>query len=110
MPKQCGTHLSAEDRETLSLSLTQGHSLWTLAMVFVCAQHRKPRVHPQFGAETVSCLPGIRPGGGHGIGKTRRGKGAKILTNMDRHGLLLSVSDHTANQYEVTLAQLNEDG
>ena len=33
MPKQCYTHLSAEDRETLSLGLTHGHSLRTMARV-----------------------------------------------------------------------------
>ena len=27
MPKKCYTHVSAEDRETLSLGLTHGHSL-----------------------------------------------------------------------------------
>jgi transposase, IS30 family len=33
MPKQCYIHLSAEDRETLSLGLTHGHSLRTMAQV-----------------------------------------------------------------------------
>ena len=33
MPKNCYTHLSAEDRETLSLGLTHGHSLRTMARV-----------------------------------------------------------------------------
>ena len=33
MPKQCSTHLSAEDRETLSLGLTHGHSRRTMARV-----------------------------------------------------------------------------
>ena len=33
MRKQCYTHLSAEDRETLSLGLVQGHSLRTMARV-----------------------------------------------------------------------------
>jgi len=33
MPKQCYIHLSAEDRETLSLGLTYGHSLRTMARV-----------------------------------------------------------------------------
>ncbi len=45
MPKQCGTHLSAEDRETLSLGLTQGHSLWTLARVFLLAPNTVSREH-----------------------------------------------------------------
>ena len=33
MPKQCYIHLSAEDRETLSLGLTHGHSFRTMARV-----------------------------------------------------------------------------
>ena len=33
MPTNCYTHLSAEDRETLSLGLTHGHSLRTMARV-----------------------------------------------------------------------------
>ena len=33
MTKSCDTHLSAEDRETLSLGLTQGESLRALARV-----------------------------------------------------------------------------
>ena len=33
MTKQCDTHLSAEDRETVSLGLTQGESLRMLARV-----------------------------------------------------------------------------
>ena len=34
MSKQCDTHLSDADRETLSLSLTHGQSLWRRARVF----------------------------------------------------------------------------
>ena len=45
-------------------------------------------------------------GGGDEIGKTRRGKGVKILAIVDRHGLPLSVSTHAANHHEVTLVQL----
>ena len=33
MRKHCYTHLSAEDRETLSLGLTHGHSLRTMARI-----------------------------------------------------------------------------
>ncbi|MEO8341074.1 MAG: helix-turn-helix domain-containing protein, partial [Nitrospirota bacterium] len=33
MPTKCDTHVSAEDRETLSLSLAQGHSLRKMASV-----------------------------------------------------------------------------
>jgi IS30 family transposase len=33
MPKNCYTHLSAEDRETLSLGLAHGHSLRMMARV-----------------------------------------------------------------------------
>ena len=46
-------------------------------------------------------------GGGEQIGKTRRGKGVKILAIVDRHGLPLSVSTHAANHHEVTLVQLS---
>jgi transposase len=42
-------------------------------------------------------------GGGEDIGKTKRGKGVKILAIVDRHGLPLSVSTHAANHHEVTL-------
>lgn len=48
-------------------------------------------------------------GGGEEIGKTKRGKGVKILANVDRHGLPLSVSTHAANHHEVTLVQLSFD-
>jgi transposase len=48
-------------------------------------------------------------GGGEGMGKTRRGKGVKILAIVDRHGLPLSVSTHAANHHEVTLVQLRFD-
>jgi len=46
-------------------------------------------------------------GGGDAIGKTRRGKGVKILAIVDRNGLPLSVSTHAANHHEVTLVQLS---
>lgn len=48
-------------------------------------------------------------GGGDDIGKTKRGKGVKILAIVDRHGLPLSVSTHAANHHEVTLVQLSFD-
>jgi len=48
-------------------------------------------------------------GGGEAIGKTRRGKGVKILAIVDRNGLPLSVSTHAANHHEVTLVQLSFD-
>ena len=48
-------------------------------------------------------------GGGTGVGKTKRGKGVKILGIVDRHGLPLSVSTHAANHHEVTLVQLSFD-
>jgi hypothetical protein len=44
MPKQSYTLLSAEDRETLSLGLTHGHSLRTMARVLGRAV---PRARPQ---------------------------------------------------------------
>lgn len=48
-------------------------------------------------------------GGGDGIGKTKRGKGLKIMAIVDRHGLPLSVSTHAANHHEVNLVQLSFD-
>jgi transposase len=48
-------------------------------------------------------------GGGDEIGKTRRGKGVKIMAIVDRHGMPLSVSTHAANHHEVTLVQLSFD-
>ncbi len=48
-------------------------------------------------------------GGGEEIGKTKRGKGVKIMGIVDRHGLPLAVSTHAANHHEVTLVQLSFD-
>jgi len=45
MPKICDTHLSAEDRETLSLGLAQGHSLRTMASVLRWATTRSVPSH-----------------------------------------------------------------
>ena len=45
-------------------------------------------------------------GGGAEVGPTKRGKGMKIMAIVDRHGLPLSVSTHTANHHEVCLVQL----
>jgi len=48
-------------------------------------------------------------GGGDGIGKTKRGKGVKIMGIVDRNGLPLAVCTHAANHHEVTLVQLTFD-
>jgi transposase len=48
-------------------------------------------------------------GGGADIGKTKRGKGVKIMGIVDRNGLLLAVCTHAANHHEVTLVQLTFD-
>lgn len=48
-------------------------------------------------------------GGGTEIGKTKRGKGVKIMSIVDRHGLPVAVSTHAANHHEVTLVQLSFD-
>ena len=45
-------------------------------------------------------------GGGLEIGTTKRGKGMKIMTIVDRHGLPLSVTTHAANHHEVRRVQL----
>lgn len=43
-------------------------------------------------------------GGGAEIGKTKRGKGVKIMAIVDKHGLPLAVSTRAANHHEVPLA------
>jgi transposase len=48
-------------------------------------------------------------GGGRGIGKTKRGKGVKIMGIVDRNGLPIAVTTHAANHHEVTLVQLTFD-
>ena len=48
-------------------------------------------------------------GGGGGIGKTKRGKGVKIMGIVDRNGLPIAVTTHAANHHEVTLVQLTFD-
>jgi hypothetical protein len=48
-------------------------------------------------------------GGGEDIGPTRRGKGVKLITIVDRHGLPPAVTTHAATHHEVTLAQLTFD-
>ena len=48
-------------------------------------------------------------GGGERIGKTRRGKGVKIMGIVDKNGLPLAVTTHAANHHEVTLVQLTLD-
>ena len=48
-------------------------------------------------------------GGGDGVGKTKRGKGVKIMGIVDRNGLPIAVTTHAANHHEVTLVQLTFD-
>jgi len=48
-------------------------------------------------------------GGGADIGKTKRGKGVKIMGIVDRNGFPLAVCTHSANHHEVTLVQLTFD-
>src|SRR5208283_1242542 len=48
-------------------------------------------------------------GGGREIGKTKRGKGVKIMGIVDRNGLPIAVCTHAANYHEVTLVQLTFD-
>jgi transposase len=42
--------------------------------------------------------------GGHKVGKTKRGKGTKIMAVADRNGLPVSVCTESATPHEVTLA------
>jgi transposase len=48
-------------------------------------------------------------GCGADIGKTKRGKGVKIMGIVDRNGFPLAVCTHSANHHEVTLVQLTFD-
>jgi len=48
-------------------------------------------------------------GGGLEIGKTKCGKGMKIMAIVERSGLPLSLSAHAANHHEVKLVQLSLD-
>lgn len=45
-------------------------------------------------------------GGGDMVGKTKRGKGSKIMAIVDKQGLPLAITTHAANHHEVTLVQL----
>lgn len=48
MPKDCYTHMSVEEHETLSLGLAQGQSVWTMATgIEAGLQHREPRTRGQ---------------------------------------------------------------
>ena len=65
MPKQSYTHLSFEERETLSLGLSQGQSLRTMAAVLgrsPSSVSREPARNATQGA-TVSGLYGAQLGG-----------------------------------------------
>lgn len=42
--------------------------------------------------------------GGHKVGKTKRGKGTKIMAVADRNGLPVSICTESATPHEVTLA------
>jgi transposase len=48
-------------------------------------------------------------GGGKETGKTKRGKGVKIMRIVDKNGLPVAVTTHAANHHEVTLVQLTFD-
>ena len=58
MSKNCYAHMSAEERETLSLGLAQGLPLRVTARVLVAAraQHREPRIHAQRTRDSVAGL------------------------------------------------------
>ena len=65
MPTRSYRHMSAEERETLSLGLARGHSLRTMATVLGRApRHREPRVGPQpHAGPPLSGLYGAGPSG-----------------------------------------------
>jgi hypothetical protein len=46
---------------------------------------------------------------GAGVGKTKRGKGSKIMAVADRAGLSLAVSVGSASPHEVTLVEMTLD-
>ena len=47
----------------------------------------------------------LRKRGGAGVGKTKRGKGTKIMAVADRHGLPIGVCTESAPPHEVKLVQ-----
>ena len=66
MTTRCYTHLSAEDRETLSLGLARGHSLRTMATVLrrapstVSREHARNAVRGPYRACTAQTLAAAR--------------------------------------------------
>ena len=48
-------------------------------------------------------------GGGSGVGRTKAGKGVKIMAIVDRCGLPLSIGTHSAQKHEAKLVQLSLD-
>jgi len=44
-----------------------------------------------------------RPKKGSGVGKTKRGKGSKIMASTDAHGLPIAIHVSSASPYEITL-------
>lgn len=66
MPKKCYTHLSVEERETLSLGLAQGHSLRTMATVLgrapstVSREHARNAMSGPYRASTAHTLAAAR--------------------------------------------------
>ena len=59
MPTRSYRHMSAEERETVSLGLAQGHSLREMARCWAVAQHGESRSGPQCDTgPTVSSLHG----------------------------------------------------
>jgi len=46
-----------------------------------------------------------REKGGSGVGKTKRGKGTKIMAVADRNGLPIAIHTESASPHEVTLVQ-----
>ena len=48
--------------------------------------------------------------GGSGVGKTKRGKGSKIMAIADRNGLPVAICTHEANTHEVKLIEKTLSG
>lgn len=46
-----------------------------------------------------------RKKGGQGVGKTKRGKGTKIMAGADRHGFPVAISVSSVSPHEITLVE-----
>lgn len=71
------------------------------------------KLREQWGIDVrESCIDAMfceAKGEGRGIGKTKRGKGVKIMGIVNRNALPIEVTTHAANHHDVILVQLRFD-